>query len=212
MMATISNLLFADDCNFFFKANGVEAGVLKHVLNMYDEMPGQKINYAKSALTFSPNTSVANKKEVCDLLGVNSYQMPGKYLGMPMIVGRNKCATFLFLSERVEQKLQVWQNKQISKAGKVTLLKTATQVIPNFWMNMFLIPMEVCDRIEKSVNAFWWGNGITNKGIRWMSWERLCTVKEVGGLGFKSLRIFNIAMLAKQAWRLITSVNLLVTR
>lgn len=56
------------------------------------------------------------------------------------------------------------------------------------------------------------GNGRANKGIRWMSWERLCTVKEEGGLGFKSLRSFNIAMIAKQAWRLITGLNPLVTR
>lgn len=37
-------------------------------------------------------------------------------------------------------------------------------------------------------------------------------VKEDGGLGFKKLREFNIAMLAKQAWRLVNNVNPLVTR
>lgn len=45
-----------------------------------------------------------------------------------------------------------------------------------------------------------------------MSWERLCVVKEEGGLGFKKLRDFNIAMLAKQAWRLINNINPLVTQ
>lgn len=36
-------------------------------------------------------------------------------------------------------------------------------------------------------------------------------MKENGGLGFKRLRDFNIAMLAKQAWRIITNANPLVT-
>ncbi|XP_074356095.1 uncharacterized protein LOC141695776 [Apium graveolens] len=50
-----------------------------------------------------------------------------------------------------------------------------------------------------------------NKGIRWMSWDRLCSVKGDDGLGFKKLRNFNLAMLAKQAWRLINNANSLVT-
>lgn len=56
------------------------------------------------------------------------------------------------------------------------------------------------------------GGGEEGKGIKWLAWERLCSVKEDGGLGFKSLREFNIAMLTKQAWRIINEENPLVTR
>lgn len=92
------------------------------------------------------------------------------------------------------------------------LLKTAAQTIPNFWMNLFLIPQEICDQIQKQMNSFWWGNGGSNKGIRWLSWKKMCTAKEGGGLGFKELNKFNITMLAKQGWRLLNNQNPLVTR
>lgn len=58
---TISHLLFVDDCYFFFKATGEEANVMKRILNRYADISGQMINYNKSVVTFSPNTSEVNK-------------------------------------------------------------------------------------------------------------------------------------------------------
>lgn len=127
---------------------------MKRILNRYEVISGQKINYVKSAITFSPNTTEVCRKDVCDQLGVNEHQKPGKYLGMPMIIGRKKSETFSFLLERVQQKLHGWQNQPLSKAGKILLQKTAAQVVPNFWISMFLIHVEVCDGIEKAMNAF----------------------------------------------------------
>lgn len=45
-----------------------------------------------------------------------------------------------------------------------------------------------------------------------MSWERMCKRKAEGGLGFHSLRDFNVALLGKQGWRLIQHPNSLVSK
>ena len=60
------------------------------------------------------------------------------------------------------------------------------------------------------MNAFLWGNS-TGKGVKWITWKKLCVPKEVGGLGLKELKEFNAAMLAKQGWRLLTEANPLVS-
>lgn len=91
------------------------------------------------------------------------------------------------------------------------MLKTAAQSIPNFWMNLFLLPMEVCDKIHRQMNRFWWGHGGSGKGVKWCSWEKMCVTKEAGGLGFINLKKFNISMLEKQGWRLLNNENQLVT-
>lgn len=103
--------------------------------------------------------------------------------------------------------MERWKHKFISKAGKLTLLKKIAQVIPNFWMSLFLLPNEICDGIEKLMNGFWWGNGGNSKGIKWVPWEKLCVVKVRDGLRFKNLRNFNITMLANKRWKLINIDN-----
>lgn len=209
---TISHLLFADDCYFFFRAVETEANVMKRILNRYEEMSGQVVNFDKSTVVFSPNTKGEDREKVCAQLGVREINIPGNYLGMPMIVGRRKVSTFKVLVGKVEKKLQAWGSRVISMAGKVMLLKTAAQTIPNFWMSLFLIPKDIIDMIEKRMNAFWWCSNGGTGGIKWMAWERLCEVNEEGGLGLKKLHEFNIAMLAKQAWRIINNANPLVTQ
>ncbi|CAN1227370.1 Putative ribonuclease H protein At1g65750 [Linum perenne] len=48
------------------------------------------------------------------------------------------------------------------------------------------------------MNSFWWGtNQNGGGGIAWMRWERMCVRKEVGGLGFRDLLSFNMAMVYK---------------
>ncbi|KAL0354202.1 UNVERIFIED_CONTAM: putative mitochondrial protein [Sesamum angustifolium] len=50
------------------------------------------------------------------------------------------------------------------------------------------------------------------QSIHWLSWRKLCRNKQDGGVGFCHLKAFNLAMLAKQAWRLITSPDSLLSR
>ena len=170
---TISHLLFADDCYFFFRVVEGEASVMKRILNRYEEILGQVVNYNKSTVVFSPNTSEENRRRVCDQLGVRAVNNPGDYLGMPMMVGRRKVAKFKFLLDKIDQKLRNWGNQVISKGGKITLLKAAAQTIPNFWMSLFLIPREIVEGIQRRMNKYWWGNGGETGGIRWLAWERL---------------------------------------
>jgi hypothetical protein len=93
------------------------------------------------------------------------------------------------------------------------MIKSVLQSIPTYVMSIFQLPSKLIDSIEKMMNSFWWGHGkTTQRGIHWMNWEKLSAPKMHGGMGFKDLSAFSLAMLGKQVWKFITEPNSLVAR
>lgn len=88
------------------------------------------------------------------------------------------------------------------------MIKSVVQSIPSYVASVFLLPKRLCEEIEMLMNRFWWPADIDrNKGIRWMASNKMCYPKKYGGMGFKRIREFNMAMLVKKAWRILSEPN-----
>ena len=210
---SVSHLLFADDCFLFFKADENQTNVLKNILTTYETTSGQAISLPKSEIFCSRNVPDPLKQTITNILGVQVVLGTGKYPGLPSMIGRNRNATFAYIKDRVWQKINSWSGKCLSKAGREIMIKSVLQAIPSYVMSIFRLPTTLINSIEKMMNSFWWGHGRTSqRGIHWMSWEKLSAPKIHGGMGFKDLSVFNLAMLGKQGWKFITEADSLVTR
>lgn len=53
---------------------------------------------------------------------------------------------------------------------------------------------------------------MTRKGIHWKAWDKLIVPKAEGGLGFRDIEGFNLAMLGKQLWRMANESQSLLAR
>ena len=198
-----SHLFFADDSILFCKASVEECQVLKDVLKLYEDASGQKLNMEKTSLFFSSNTSDTVKEEIQSRLGARGTNQLEKYLGLPPIIGRLKHKTFEDIKSRIGRKVGGWKEKLLSQAGKKILIKAVAQAIPTYAMSVFRLPSSLCDEINSMISNYWWGQKQGKRKIHWVGWKKLVISKEEGGMGFRDLRLFNSALLARQCWRII---------
>jgi ribonuclease HI len=79
-------------------------------------------------------------------------------------------------------------------------------------MSIFKFSEGLCDELMKLTRDFWWGDEKEKRKVHWMCWEKVTKRKGQGGMGFRDLRLFNQALLARQAWRLIAFPDSLCAR
>ncbi|XP_060962204.1 uncharacterized mitochondrial protein AtMg00310-like [Cannabis sativa] len=159
------------------------------------------------------NTALATRNNISNLLGMTIAGENSLYLGLPSTMSRNKLAVLGFLKERVQKRIQGWESKFLRRAGKEVLIKTVAQSLPIYAMSVFLLPLDITHDMERLMSKFWWQSfGNTWKGIHWESWSQLFVHKAKGGMGFRHLRDFNLSLLGKQGWRLISRPDSLVAK
>ncbi|KAL0347872.1 UNVERIFIED_CONTAM: hypothetical protein Scaly_1803200 [Sesamum calycinum] len=65
--------------------------------------------------------------------------------------------------------------------------------------------------MEKMMRDFWW-HSKGEKMVHWVAWRKMCRPLVEGGMGFRDLNAFNIALLAKQGWAVVSQPTSLLNQ
>lgn len=101
------------------------------------------------------------------ILGVNSVDNLGNYLGVPSEFSRNKSKKFGPILHKIGKVLQSWKRSLFSVAGKEILIKAVGLAIPSYIMSVFKTPKGVCEEIMRKYANFWWGSSAEKKKLHW---------------------------------------------
>ncbi|KAL4283374.1 hypothetical protein GQ457_16G024540 [Hibiscus cannabinus] len=136
----------------------------------------------------------------------------GKYLGVPLIHRRVTKATYAYLLEQIDKRLNGWAASYLSLAGRVTLAKSVLQAVPIYSMQSNWLPKGVCMEIERRIRRFIWGRSNGANGISLVNWDLMQRPTDCGGVGLRNMECQNQAFLLKLGHQLISNGDRLWVR
>ncbi|GJX83055.1 RNA-directed DNA polymerase, eukaryota, reverse transcriptase zinc-binding domain protein [Tanacetum coccineum] len=141
--------------------------------------------------------------------GCMAGDVPFNYLGLPIGSNMKSIASWKTLVDRFHMRLSSWKANLLSIGGRLTLIKSVLGSLGIYYLSIFRAPESVLQDLERiRANFFWGGNKDKNK-MAWVKWPIILNSFDKGGLNIGSLKAFNLALLQKWRWRLLSSPNAL---
>lgn len=114
--------MYANDTTIFVNLTSEDINALKDLLQNIGEASGMRTNFKKLSVVTIRCAGI-DLDQVLDGLPLIRTSFPTKYLGLPLTTGRLNRAHFQPIIDKAVGKLTAWNAKNISPAGRLTLVK-----------------------------------------------------------------------------------------
>ncbi|KAF5800069.1 putative reverse transcriptase zinc-binding domain-containing protein [Helianthus annuus] len=128
-------------------------------------------------------------------------ELPFVHLGVLVGAKMHRINRWKAVFDTFETRLAMWKASCLSIGGRLTLIKSVLECIPNYYLSFFKAPSGVVKGLEKIIRNFLWGGSSEVNKIPWVSWNRVSVPVDMGGIGISSLSDVNVSLLSKWYWR-----------
>eukprot|EP00253_Pinus_taeda_P019430 PITA_19430 len=178
----ISHLLFVDDIFNFTNTEHIEIKELKSILDLFLKATGMQINHRKSQLIMT-GLAVQERGRLHSVLPFqpSTLELPFKYLGFWLKPNDYKKEDWNWLIAKIESRISHWSFKWLSRAGRLTLIKSVLLAIPVYWAALMWVPKGTMDKIRRLCSRFIWDGSKENSVLPWMDnlWTRVLKRKYI---------------------------------
>ncbi|GJY04171.1 protein LAZ1 [Tanacetum coccineum] len=209
--STMIKWIMACDDLFIFTHGDVEsASVIKASLDEFKKVSGLIPSIPKSTAFFC-NVLNHVKAAILNFMPFAEGELPVNYLGVPLISSRLLNKDCKVLVEKARNRIGDWKNKSLSYSGRLQLCKSVISSMQVYWASVLVIPMGIVSDIQQIIRGFLWCNGEYKRGKAKVAWDDICLPKK-GGLGLRSLEVFNLALMTTHIWNLVSNKESLWVR
>ena len=135
----LTHLQFTDDAILFCPDCRDVLLNFRRILDCYGMILGLRINYEKSAIIpLNCDVSWVNRMKLeldCAVLS-----LPVKYFGIPLGANPKRVETWQPIISKIKKRLNGWKTNLLSKAGKLTLIKSVLTNPPIYYLRLFKMP------------------------------------------------------------------------
>ena len=150
----LRHLQFADDILIFTPRNDMCITNYFRILDVFAMMSGLSLNYSKSCfISWNPSDRFW-AEETAKNTGCLHSTCPFKYLGFPLGDLMNRSTAWKPVVEKIQNRLGVWKSKILSRAGRITLIKSVLNCLPVYYMSMFKMPKIIAQKIVQIQRRF----------------------------------------------------------
>lgn len=93
-------------------------------------------------------------------MGITAIGGMANYLGIPESLVGSKIQVFGYVTERINQKVNSWTVRFLTKGGKEVLIKSAATAMPNHVMSCYRLPKAVTKKITGLYPIFGGGGAV----------------------------------------------------
>ncbi|XP_061369208.1 uncharacterized protein LOC133312081 [Gastrolobium bilobum] len=113
------------------------------------------------------------ERELSNELGFSLTGDLGKYLGVNLHHKRVTKGSFSHIIERVNRKMGAWKRRSLSLAGRNVLAQSVLSALPMYDMQTNLLPLGICDSMEKITRGFLWNSGGSGNSPHNATWPKV---------------------------------------
>ena len=136
------------------KAEQSQCEELVRIIDVYGNASGQQLNKSKSLVLFGSKVITSTKNALKRSLGITKEDGMGMYLGMPEKICGSKKQVFSFVQERMNNHINSWSAKLLSKRGKKVQIKSVAQAVPTYVMSWYRLTQDNCKKLSAAVTRF----------------------------------------------------------
>ncbi|XP_035843169.1 uncharacterized protein LOC110887759 [Helianthus annuus] len=184
----VSHLFFEDDAIIMGEWSTENVKVVIRILRCFYICSGLRMNIRKSNI-YGIGVDRSEVESVAESIGCKPDGFPFKYLGITVGANMNRICNWRPVFDVFESRLSLWKASGLSIAGRVTLIKSVLESLPNYYFSLFKAPVRVVKDLEKLMRRLCWDFLPLRASINgvWRNIHKVCSGRFVEYLSLKSL-------------------------